>query len=76
VHESENVERESRGAPVLADVLVVATLLADVNGDLNVLKAQTQCAKPLQRLRLDFNACQAFLKESANEIAALRDALG
>jgi HD-like signal output (HDOD) protein len=76
VHESENVDRESRGAPGLADVLVVATILADVNGDLTVLHAQTQCSKPLQRLRLDFNACQTFLKESAHEIAALRDALG
>jgi len=76
VHESENIDRETRGAPMLADVLVVATMLADLNGDLSVLKAQTQCSKTLQRLRLDFNACEAFLKESANEIAALRDALG
>jgi HD-like signal output (HDOD) protein len=76
VHESENVDRESRGAPALADVLVVATVLAELNGDLAVLKAQTQCSKPLQRLRLDSTACEMFLKESANEIAALRDALG
>jgi len=76
VHESENIDRETRGAPMLADVLVVATMLADLNGDVTVLKAQTQCSKTLQRLRLDFNACEAFLKESATEIAALRDALG
>ena len=59
-----------------ADVLVVATVLAEVNGDMAMLKAQTQCSKPLQRLRLDYLACESFLKESANEIAALRDALG
>jgi HD-like signal output (HDOD) protein len=76
VHESENIERDSRGTPGLADVLVVATLLAELNGEPTVLQAQTQCAKPLQRLRLDYAACQAFLKESAQEIAALRDALG
>jgi HD-like signal output (HDOD) protein len=76
VHESENVEREARGAPCLADVLVVATLLAELHGEPTVLKAQTQCAKPLQRLRLDYAACEAFLQESANEMAALRDALG
>jgi len=76
VHESENVDRESRGAPGLADVLVVATVLAESNGDLTVLKAQTQCSKPLQRMRLDFKACETFLKESADEILALRDALG
>jgi len=76
VHESENIERESRGAPGLADVLVVATVLAESNGDLTVLQAQTQCSKPLQRMRLDFQTCEAFLLESADEIAVLREALG
>jgi HD-like signal output (HDOD) protein len=76
VHESENLERESRGTPNLTDVLVVATLLADLQGEPAVLQAQTQCAKPLQRLRLDFAECEAFLKQSAQEIATLRDALG
>jgi HD-like signal output (HDOD) protein len=76
VHDSENFERETRGAPTLADVLVVATLLADLQGEPEVLKAQTQCAKPLQRLRLDYAACETFLAESAQELAALKDALG
>ncbi len=76
VHESENLERESRGAPALADVLVVGTLLAEFNGDPDALAAQIQCAKPLQRLRLDQLACEQFLAESAQEVAALRDALG
>jgi HD-like signal output (HDOD) protein len=75
VHESENLERETRGAPNLADVLVVAHLLAGLQGEPSVLQAQAQCAKPLQRLRLDYVACEAFLRESAEEIAALRDAL-
>lgn len=76
VHDSENFDRDCRGSACLADVLVVATLLADLQGEPAVLQAQTQCAKPLQRLRLDYAACEAFLKESAQEIAALRDALG
>lgn len=76
VHESEDIQREARGAPNLADVLVVATLLEGLQDEPTVLKAQTQCAQPLQRLRLDFAACEEFLKESAREIAALRDALG
>jgi HD-like signal output (HDOD) protein len=76
VHESENLERESRGAPCLADVLVVGTLLAELNGDATALAAQVKCAKPLQRLRLDQLACERFLAESAQEVAALRDALG
>ncbi|MHB8811872.1 MAG: HDOD domain-containing protein [Steroidobacteraceae bacterium] len=76
VHESENLERESRGGPALADVLVVGTLLADLNGDTGALAAQVQCAKPLQRLRLDQLACERFLAESAQDVDALRDALG
>ena len=76
VHESENLEREARGAPTLADVLVVGTLLADLNGDASALAAQLQCAKPLQRLRLDQQTCERFLAESAQEVNALRDALG
>jgi HD-like signal output (HDOD) protein len=76
VHESENLERESRSTPYLVDVLVVATLLADLQGDTTALQAQTQCAKPLQRLRLDYQTCESFLNESAQEIAALKEALG
>jgi HD-like signal output (HDOD) protein len=76
VHDSENFDREPRGTPALADVLVVSTILADLQGEPEVLQAQTQCSKPLQRLRLDYAACDIFLKESAHEIAALRDALG
>jgi HD-like signal output (HDOD) protein len=76
VHDSENFDREPRGVPALADVLVVAGILADLQGEPEVLKAQTECSKPLQRLRLDYAACEVFLKESAAEIAALRDALG
>jgi len=76
VHESENLERESRGAVTLADVVVVGTLLTELNGDSSALAAQLQCAKPLQRLRLDRPACERFLAESAQEVDALRDALG
>ena len=76
VHDSENFDREPRGTAALADVLVVAGILADLQGEPEVLKAQTECSKPLQRLRLDYAACEVFLKESAAEIAALRDALG
>ncbi len=76
VHESESLERDSRGAPGLPDILVVGTLLAELNGNTSALAAQVQCAKPLQRLRLDQLTCERFLAESAQELAALRDALG
>ncbi|HTL93473.1 MAG TPA: HDOD domain-containing protein [Steroidobacteraceae bacterium] len=76
VHESENLERDSRGPLNLGDVLAVGTLLAEINGDSSALAAQIVCAKPLQRLRLDQLACERFLAESAQELAAMRDALG
>jgi HD-like signal output (HDOD) protein len=76
VHESESVERDARGTIALTDVLVVGTLLADLNGDATALAAQVECAKPLQRLRLDREACERFLTESEQEVEALRDALG
>jgi HD-like signal output (HDOD) protein len=76
VHESENLERESRGALSLADVLVVGTLLAEHHNQPQALQAQIHCAKPLQRLRLDAAACEAFIAESASDIESLRDALG
>ena len=76
VHESESLERDARGAPALTDVLVVGTLLAELNGDATALAAQVECAKPLQRLRLDQQACERFLTESAQEVENLREALG
>ena len=76
VHESENLERDSRGPLGLADVLVVGTILADHHNQPQVLQAQVHCAKPLQRLKLDAAACQTFIAESAVDIESLREALG
>ena len=76
VHESENFERESRGPLGLADVLVVGTILAEHHNQPQVLNAQVHCAKPLQKLKLDARACEAFIAESAADIESLREALG
>lgn len=76
VHESENFERESRGALGLADVLVVGTILAEHHNQPQVLNAQVHCAKPLQKLKLDAAACEAFIAESKVDIESLREALG
>jgi len=76
VHESENYEREARGTPCLADVLVVGTILAEHHNSPQALSAQVHCAKPLQRLKLGASACEEFIAESAQEIASLREALG
>jgi HD-like signal output (HDOD) protein len=76
VHESENFERESRGPLCVADVLVVGTILAEHHNQPQVLNAQVHCAKPLQKLRLDAAACEAFIAESKVDIESLREALG
>ena len=75
VHDSENFDREGRGSPTLADVLVLGVLLAEYHDKPDALGAQVQCARPLQRLQLSQSACEAFLKESAQEVASLQGAL-
>jgi HD-like signal output (HDOD) protein len=76
VHDSENLERDSRGPLTLTDVLVAGTILAEHHNQPQALQAQVHCAKPLQRLRLDAAACEAFIAESAVAIESLREALG
>src|SRR3979490_889618 len=76
VHEAENLGRESRGALGLADVLVVGTILAEHHNQPQVLNAQVHCAKPLQKLKLDAAACEAFIAEAKVDIESLREALG
>jgi HD-like signal output (HDOD) protein len=76
VHDSENLERDSRGPLCLTDVLVVGTILAEHHNQPQALHAQVHCAKPLQKLRLDAAACEAFIAESAVAIESLREALG
>jgi HD-like signal output (HDOD) protein len=76
VHESENFERDTRGPLGLTDVLIVGAILAEHHNQPQVLQAQVQCARPLQRLKLDAAACEAFIAESATDIESLREALG
>jgi HD-like signal output (HDOD) protein len=76
VHESENFERDTRGPLSLIDVLIVGTLLAEHHDQPQALQAQVQCAKPLQKLKLDAAACAAFIAESTADIESLREALG
>lgn len=76
VHESESFDRESRGPVSLADVLAVGTILAEHHNQPQALQAQVHCAKPLQKLKLDAQACEGFIAESAADIESLREALG
>jgi HD-like signal output (HDOD) protein len=76
VHESENFDRESRGPVSLVDVLAAGTILAEHHNQPQALQAQVHCARPLQKLKLDARACEAFIAESAADIESLREALG
>jgi HD-like signal output (HDOD) protein len=76
VHDSENFERDTRGPLSLTDVLIAGAILAEHHNQPQVLQAQAHCAKPLQKLKLDAAACEAFIAESATDIESLREALG
>ena len=75
VQDSEDLERDTRGAATLSDVLMVAALLADYDGTPDSLRIQVQGARPFHRLQLDYPTCEKFLASSAQEVAALREAL-
>ncbi|MEP7314929.1 MAG: HDOD domain-containing protein [Pseudomonadota bacterium] len=84
VQEYEDLERDTRGAPTLSDVLATAHLLAtwdaereatpDTVVDLAVVLQSGQ--RVWQRLKIDKAACEAVLVESAEELAAMRAMLG
>lgn len=75
VQESESYERDSRGPLTLTDVLLASTALADceVTEDSQL---PPLAIKPLQRLQLDTTTCRSLIIESAQELDALREALG
>lgn len=76
VRDSEDLEREPRGPLGLTDVLVAGKLFAAHHQDPQELDAQIRKVRALARLNLDAAMCQAVLHESADEVAALRVALG
>jgi HD-like signal output (HDOD) protein len=75
VRDSEDMQRDNRGAASLSDVLMVAALLADFDGTPDLLQAQIQSTRAFQRLQLDFKTSEAFMATTAQEIASLREAL-
>jgi HD-like signal output (HDOD) protein len=75
VRDSDDLLRETRGPATLSDVLMVAALLADFDGTPDTLRGKVQSARPCQRLQLSYETCELFLTASAQEVAALREAL-
>jgi HD-like signal output (HDOD) protein len=77
VHSYEDPDRDLRGsAAVLADVLTLAELLATLRQQPELLVARLEQGKAGARLALDAAECKTLLQESAEELTALRAALG
>jgi HD-like signal output (HDOD) protein len=76
VRESEDFAREPRGAVSLSDILVASSLIAVHQSQPDLLDARLRSVRPVARLQLDRAACESLIAESAQELAALREALG
>jgi HD-like signal output (HDOD) protein len=76
ISEFEDLDRDNKGPADLTDVLTVANLLATYHEFPDSLELNMQGVKACSRLRLDAAACQKIVRESGEELASLRSALG
>jgi len=72
----EDLERASEVAADLTDVLTVATMLSAFLGKETDLELNMQGVRSFSRLGLDNGKCIFIMDDCAEEIAALRKALG
>jgi HD-like signal output (HDOD) protein len=72
----EDLDREQRGPVTLTDVLAVAKLVERNRSGSELVSADDTLTKGLRRLQLSLRDCTTVLDESAEEIAALKSALG
>ena len=72
----EDLDREQRGPVTLTDVLCLATLLERSRNGSELNAPDDTLMKGLKRLQLQLRDCHNVLDESAEEIAALKTALG
>jgi HD-like signal output (HDOD) protein len=72
----EDMDREQRGPVTLTDVLAVAILVERNRNGTEMREPDEALTKGLRRLHLSVQDCLAVLDESAEEIAALKAALG
>ena len=75
VRDCEDLAREPRGGVNLTDVLVAASLIALHKDQPDMLEARMMSVKPVARMQINATVCEALLNQSADEIAALREAL-
>lgn len=75
VSESEDLAREPRGAPSLADVLLLALMIARHSGQPDALEVQLREIKCLARFNLNAAAVIEMLEASKSDLAQLEAAL-
>jgi HD-like signal output (HDOD) protein len=72
----EDMDREQRGPVTLTDVLSLATLVERNRNGNEINPSDDTMMRGLKRLQLQLRDCYDVLDESAEEIAALKSALG
>jgi HD-like signal output (HDOD) protein len=72
----EDMDREARGPVTLTDVLALAVLLDRNRSGTEMNVPDETLMKALKRIQLQVRDCHSVLDESAEEIAALKSALG
>jgi len=72
----EDLERAARGPVSLTDVLALATLVESNRNGVEMAEPGEPLLNCLKRMQLQVRDCYAALDESAEEIAALKSALG
>jgi HD-like signal output (HDOD) protein len=72
----EDLERDHKGPSDLTDVLTVANLLASFHDYPESIELNMQGVKACSRMSLTKEAAETILKESGEEVASLRSALG
>jgi len=72
----EDLEHQNEGKADLTDVLTVSTMLAAFTGEEANLELNMQGVRAFSRLGLDNGKCIFIMQDCADEIAALRSALG
>jgi HD-like signal output (HDOD) protein len=76
VRDSEDYAREPRGAASLTDVLVAANMIVIHEGQPpEFLQARLQTVRAVSKLELTREICETLVRESAEEIAGLREVL-
>jgi HD-like signal output (HDOD) protein len=75
VRDSEDYAREPRETVSLTDVLVAANMIAIHSDQPEFLEARLATVRAISKLELTREICETLVRESAEEIAALREAL-